>query len=175
MACISLGDSRIFRICGLDNAKRIVDVKTENGQLLVMDGDFQQNFRHSIPERKNKLRNAEGHQPLERVSLTFRRHFEDNRKNKIESDSSSEISSSYGSSSDSSSSYTKSPREQVKKKSIKPKKSKKSISKQWEDSDSSSISISVSSISYQKHKKRQSSYSRRGRESESSSSLRSLY
>lgn len=167
MACISLGDSRIFRICGLDNAKRIVDVKTENGQLLVMDGDFQQNFRHSIPERKNK--------PLERVSLTFRRHFEDNRKNKIESDSSSEISSSYGSSSDSSSSYTKSPREQVKKKSIKPKKSKKSISKQWEDSDSSSISISVSSISYQKHKKRQSSYSRRGRESESSSSLRSLY
>lgn len=64
VAAISLGVSRKFRIVA--NGKRVLDIQTENGQLLVMDGIFQKVFKHAIPKEK-KIK-------TDRVSLTFRVH-----------------------------------------------------------------------------------------------------
>lgn len=43
------------------------DIETHHNQLLIMSGDFQQEFKHEIPAEKRNL-NAE------RVSITLRAH-----------------------------------------------------------------------------------------------------
>ena len=75
---ISFGQSRIFRVRPKDRnlviegekSKRhktpVYDISTENGQLIIMKGDFQKEFTHEIPPEKNK----DGI----RISLTFRYH-----------------------------------------------------------------------------------------------------
>ncbi len=75
---ISFGQSRTFRVRPKDknliiegepNTKYktpVYDIPTENGQLLMMRGDFQREFTHEIPIEKDK--NGV------RASLTFRYH-----------------------------------------------------------------------------------------------------
>jgi alkylated DNA repair dioxygenase AlkB len=64
VAAISFGATRTFRI--RDRTKKIVlDVKTQNGQLLAMTGKFQDEFTHEIPKGK-----CDG----PRISYTFRYH-----------------------------------------------------------------------------------------------------
>lgn len=75
---ISFGQSRTFRVRPKDRilqvegekSKRhktpVYDIPTENGQLLIMKGDFQREFTHEIPPEKGK----DG----VRISLTFRYH-----------------------------------------------------------------------------------------------------
>lgn len=65
VACISLGADRTFRIKNKKDKSRI-DVVTKNGQLLVMDGDFQKEFTHEIPIQK-QINGG-------RISITFRKH-----------------------------------------------------------------------------------------------------
>jgi len=72
VAAISLGVSRKFRITG--TGKSIIDIPTGHGQLLVMDGIFQQIFKHGIPVEKK----VSG----DRVSLTFRVHVPDKKEGK---------------------------------------------------------------------------------------------
>jgi alkylated DNA repair dioxygenase AlkB len=67
VACISLGEERIFRIKNKINKEKI-DIITKSGQLLIMEGDFQKEFTHEIPIQKRK-KNC-------RISLTFRKHLE---------------------------------------------------------------------------------------------------
>jgi alkylated DNA repair dioxygenase AlkB len=65
VACISLGVNRIFRIKNkIDKSK--IDIETKNGQLLVMDGNFQKEFTHEIPIQK-QINSG-------RISITFRKH-----------------------------------------------------------------------------------------------------
>lgn len=65
VAGISLGASRKFRIRD-KQGKHVLDIKTQSGQLLVMDGNFQKEFKHEIPIEK-KIKTG-------RISLTFRMH-----------------------------------------------------------------------------------------------------
>lgn len=78
VACISYGATRTFRIrmkeqveCTVDpdyagKGKIYCDIPVENGDLLVMDGNFQKYFTHEIPVQKKVT------EP--RLSLTFRDH-----------------------------------------------------------------------------------------------------
>jgi hypothetical protein len=67
VACISLGEERIFRIKN-KLTKEKLDIITKPGQLLVMEKNFQKEFTHEIPIQKKK-KNI-------RISLTFRYHLE---------------------------------------------------------------------------------------------------
>jgi len=60
---LSLGDSREFAIRSKDN-KISSKVLLENGDLVIMYGNFQKEFEHSIPKAKNKKKL--------RVNLTYR-------------------------------------------------------------------------------------------------------
>ena len=64
--CISFGESRIFRIRDKITKKKVLDIKTQNNEIIHMGGDFQKEFTHEIPIEK-KVKN-------ERYSLTFRNH-----------------------------------------------------------------------------------------------------
>lgn len=66
VAAISVGAVRIFRIRRKDDNKIVLDIPTISGELLVMDGKFQQEFKHEIPIQKRIK--------TDRVSFTFRKH-----------------------------------------------------------------------------------------------------
>lgn len=66
VAGISYGAERTFRIRCKESGKIVVDVSTRSGALLVMDGNFQKEFKHEIPIEK--------HITEPRISLTFRHH-----------------------------------------------------------------------------------------------------
>ena len=66
VASISLGAARTFKIKSKSGKMPEVSIKTVSGQLLVMSGDFQKEFKHGIP--------AESFVNNPRISLTFRRH-----------------------------------------------------------------------------------------------------
>lgn len=65
VACISLGQSRIFRVHNKQTRQR-TDINTKNGQLLLMKGSFQSEFTHGIPIQSKVIGT--------RISLTFRYH-----------------------------------------------------------------------------------------------------
>jgi alkylated DNA repair dioxygenase AlkB len=66
VACISFGATRKFRIHRVEGGNAILDEPTTPGKLIVMEGDFQKHFKHSIPVEKRC------NEP--RISLTFRHH-----------------------------------------------------------------------------------------------------
>ena len=71
VAAISVGIPRTFRIRDKITGKIVIDIQTAHGQLLVMEGAFQDEFTHEIPVEKSKK--VQG----ERVSITFRMHKKD--------------------------------------------------------------------------------------------------
>lgn len=68
VASLSFGAERKFRIRNKETKEIVMDIKTEQGMLLVMDGDTQLHYTHEIPVEK---RIKEG-----RISVTFRHHLE---------------------------------------------------------------------------------------------------
>ena len=63
---LSLGESRVFKI--KHNTKPLaLDIPLHSGDIIVMDGAFQHNWKHSIPKEPNV--------PGTRTSLTFRRNY----------------------------------------------------------------------------------------------------
>ena len=66
VAALSFGAQRIFRIRNKKTKKIVHDFITEHNSLIVMSGNFQNEFTHEIPIQKKIL------EP--RWSLTFRRH-----------------------------------------------------------------------------------------------------
>ena len=66
VASISFGAARTFRIRDKKTKKIIYDIDHEEGDLLLMAGDFQKEFTHEVPIRK-RVKEA-------RTSLTFRCH-----------------------------------------------------------------------------------------------------
>jgi alkylated DNA repair dioxygenase AlkB len=67
VAAISFGSERIFRIRNKQTKKIVLDHVTQDGELLVMDGEFQKEFTHEIPPTTKAEVGM-------RVSLTFRSH-----------------------------------------------------------------------------------------------------
>lgn len=65
IAGLSLGTGRIFRIKN-KKTRETLDILTTKGQLLIMGGNFQDEFTHEVPI----ARGVEG----TRISLTFRKH-----------------------------------------------------------------------------------------------------
>lgn len=68
VAAISLGTSRTFRIRRKVKGSKgsiVKDIRTQHGQLLVMEGNFQNEFTHEIPAETCYK---------DRFSLTFRKH-----------------------------------------------------------------------------------------------------
>ena len=63
IASLSLGEKRLFKLRH-NKTKQTVDVLLENGSLLLMGGELQHNWRHSIPKTA-KAKNP-------RINLTFR-------------------------------------------------------------------------------------------------------
>lgn len=68
VASISLGAQRKFRIRSKKSKNIEYDHTTNDGELLLMFGDFQKEFTHEIPQEK-KIKDV-------RYSFTFRRHLE---------------------------------------------------------------------------------------------------
>jgi alkylated DNA repair dioxygenase AlkB len=68
VAGLAYGAIRKFRIRDKVTKKRVLDYPHLPGTLIVMEGDFQQEFTHEIPVEK-KVRE-------ERISITFRHHTE---------------------------------------------------------------------------------------------------
>ena len=68
VASLSFGATRIFRISRTEDKKKIkvVDYEHTPYTLLVMDGEFQSEFKHEIPKQL-RIKQA-------RISLTFRTH-----------------------------------------------------------------------------------------------------
>ena len=66
VAGIAYGATRTFRIRDIETRKIVKDIQHEPCMLIVMDGDFQKEFTHEIPQQK-KIKES-------RVSLTFRHH-----------------------------------------------------------------------------------------------------
>lgn len=66
VAAISVGATRKFRIRDKSTNKIVIDVPTTPGELLVMDGEFQNEFKHEVPIEKR----VKG----DRISFTFRKH-----------------------------------------------------------------------------------------------------
>ena len=64
IASVSLGASRELRLRQADDHARTVTVRLDNGSLLVMRGNSQRDWQHSLPKRKKVL------EP--RINLTFR-------------------------------------------------------------------------------------------------------
>jgi len=91
---ISLGKKRTFRVsqpkANEQNPVNIVsasvmknirmkeptyDFTTEHGQMIIMDGDFQQEFHHGIPKPYKRAHVCDYHDEYQvRISLTFRHH-----------------------------------------------------------------------------------------------------
>jgi hypothetical protein len=63
---LAFGATRTFRIRDLQTGQHVLDVPHTNGMLLCMAGDFQQEFKHEIPQEKRIL--------LPRISITLRNH-----------------------------------------------------------------------------------------------------
>lgn len=63
IASLSLGDSRYFYFRHKENKERKIGMELENGDLLVMEGTTQKNWKHAVPKRKNKKL---------RINITFR-------------------------------------------------------------------------------------------------------
>ncbi len=63
---ISYGATRKFRIRDKLTGKIVLDYHQKSGTLLVMEGDFQKEFTHEIPQEKRVK--------TERISMTFRCH-----------------------------------------------------------------------------------------------------
>lgn len=63
---IAFGARRTFRIRDISTGKQVLDIPHEHGMLLVMEGDFQAEFKHEIPIQKKVM--------CPRLSFTFRRH-----------------------------------------------------------------------------------------------------
>ena len=68
VAGLSFGATRTFRIRDKKTNKIIKDYQLPAGTLYVMDGEFQQEFKHEIPIQKI-IKDA-------RISLTFRTHLD---------------------------------------------------------------------------------------------------
>lgn len=66
VVAISYGATRKFRIRDKTTKKIVNDFYLENGNMLIMGGDFQKEFTHEIPVEK-KIKD-------ERISFTFRKH-----------------------------------------------------------------------------------------------------
>ena len=64
--CVSYGAIRKFRICDRETRKIVMDVLTNENEILHMGGDFQKEFMHGIPVEK-KVTDP-------RWSFTFRKH-----------------------------------------------------------------------------------------------------
>lgn len=67
IASLSLGDTRVFKFRH-NKTKQTMDVLLENGSLLLMGGELQHHWRHSVP-KTTKVK-----QP--RINLTFRKILE---------------------------------------------------------------------------------------------------
>lgn len=63
IASVSLGEERVFKIQHR-KSKQILGEALTNGSLLVMSGDFQKQWRHSVPREKTVRK--------PRINLTFR-------------------------------------------------------------------------------------------------------
>lgn len=61
---LSFGATRTFRVH--KDGRKYLDVPLEDGDMLIMEGRFQEMFKHSIPQEKRVMG--------ERISLTFRKH-----------------------------------------------------------------------------------------------------
>ena len=68
VVAISYGATRKFRIRDKKTKKIVNDFYLEHGSMLIMGGNFQQEFTHEIPIEK-KIKE-------ERISFTFRKHSE---------------------------------------------------------------------------------------------------
>ncbi len=66
VACIAFGATRTFRIRNKQDNKIVLNYPHKSGTLLVMEGNFQSEFKHEIPIQKK----VQG----ERISVTFRNH-----------------------------------------------------------------------------------------------------
>lgn len=66
VAGISYGAVRTFRIRESKSRKIVLDLQPKPGTLIIMEGEFQREFLHEIPQQK-KVKE-------ERISLTFRKH-----------------------------------------------------------------------------------------------------
>ncbi len=63
IASVSLGASRTFKIRH-NKTKQTLTVEMTNGSLLLMDGDLQKKWQHSVPKRKRTISS--------RINLSFR-------------------------------------------------------------------------------------------------------
>lgn len=63
---MSYGESRKFRIRDKNDGKIVMDIPTNNNEIIIMGGRFQEEFTHEIPVQK-KIKGA-------RYSFTFRSH-----------------------------------------------------------------------------------------------------
>ena len=68
VAGIAYGATRLFRIRDMITNEIVLDHHHKPCSLIVMDGDFQKEFKHEIPQQK-KIKDC-------RISLTFRHHIE---------------------------------------------------------------------------------------------------
>lgn len=68
IASLSLGETRDFQIKSKVDSKQKLQIKLNNGDLLIMKAGFQEKFLHQIPKRK-RIDN-------ERINLTFRKVLE---------------------------------------------------------------------------------------------------
>jgi len=66
VASLAYGAARIFRITDKKSNQKVFDYIHQPRSLLVMDGDFQDEFKHGIP-KQSKVTES-------RISLTFRTH-----------------------------------------------------------------------------------------------------
>jgi len=74
IASLSLGASRIFRIRRMDNHSIKYDIELRHGSLLIMKGETQHHWEHTIPRRSdNKLSLFDKSNEIKRINLTFRK------------------------------------------------------------------------------------------------------
>lgn len=66
VVALSYGAVRKFRIRDVETKNIVVDIPTTHRSMIVMEGEFQKEFTHEIPQEK-KVKD-------ERISLTFRHH-----------------------------------------------------------------------------------------------------
>jgi alkylated DNA repair dioxygenase AlkB len=66
VASLSVGATRLFRVRNKITKAIVYEVEHESGDLLVMSGNFQDEFTHEIPKQLRIKK--------ERISLTFRQH-----------------------------------------------------------------------------------------------------
>ena len=64
IASLSLGETRLFKLQH-NKTKEVVDIELPSGSLLMMEGELQHHWRHSLPKSKRAL--------SPRINLTFRK------------------------------------------------------------------------------------------------------